>query len=56
MSLQSNRKPALGQRLQFQSQFIYLPLEVQKIEEKRKNKSNYLDSHGEEAEKKPAGL
>ena len=27
-----------------------------KREKKREKKSNYLDSHGEEAQKKPAGL
>ena len=39
---------------QFQFQFIYLSLRITWIEAKKK--SNYLDSHGEEAQKKPAGL
>ena len=39
---------------QFSSdQFIYLPLRNTWKEAK---KSNYLDSHGEEVQKKPAGL
>ena len=36
-------------------QFIYLPLRITWREAKKK-KSNYLDSHGEEAQKKLAGL
>ena len=40
---------------QFSSvQFVYLPLRITWIEAKKK--SNYLDSHGEEAQKKLAGL
>ena len=36
-------------------QFIYLPLRITWIEAKKKQK-NYLVSHGEEAQKKLAGL
>ena len=35
-------------------QFIYLPL--RNTWKEAKKKSNYLDSHGKEAQKKPAGL
>ena len=38
-------------------QFIYLPQEEQEREQKeKKTKSYYWDSHGEEAQKKQAGL
>ena len=41
-------------QFQFQFQFVYLPLRITWIEAKKK--FNYLDSHGEEAQKKLAGL